>query len=132
MADTLFVYGTLRPEHAPEEIADVVTSLRPAGRGTVRGRLYHFGQYPGAVLNSRSKTTIAGELYTLPAHPEALSRLDSYEEYRPNDPAGSLFKRVKTTVTLADGTRKRSWVYVYNQAVGGSVTAPAAVALLTA
>lgn len=125
MADTLFVYGTLRPEHAPSEISDVVSALQPAGEGTVRGRLYHFGQYPGAVLDHRAKTRIPGRLFTLPAHPEALSRLDSYEEYRPTDPEGSLFKRVKTTVTLADGTRKRSWMYVYNQPV-------AAPSLLTA
>ena len=45
-ADELFVYGTLRPERAPAEIADVV---RLVGGGTVQGRLLELGGYPGLV-----------------------------------------------------------------------------------
>ena len=117
MSDRLFVYGTLRPGHAPEEISDVVAKLKPLGPGTIRGRLYDFGDYPGIILDGQATAKVTGEVFDLPQDPSIIARLDEYEEYHPKNPAKSLFKRLRTTVTLTDGSRKRCWVYVYNQPV---------------
>jgi gamma-glutamylcyclotransferase (GGCT)/AIG2-like uncharacterized protein YtfP len=115
MSDRLFVYGTLHPDRAPSEIADVVKGLKPVGRGTIRGKLYDFGEYPGVVLDEKANERVDGEVFALPRDPDALARLDEYEEYRPHDPERSLFKRLKTTVTLLNGSRESCWVYVYNR-----------------
>jgi len=118
LADRLFVYGTLRPGHAPSEIADAVRTLEPVGPGTIRGRLYNLGAYPGVVLDDPAGEEVHGEVFLVP-HPATLARLDAYEDYRPRDPENSLFRRVKTTVTLSNGARELCWVYVYNGVYNG-------------
>jgi gamma-glutamylcyclotransferase (GGCT)/AIG2-like uncharacterized protein YtfP len=118
MTDCLFVYGTLLPGRAPAEIADVVDALVPLGAATVRGRLYDLGEYPGAILDD-SAAGIAGQLFALPSDPNALARLDAYEDYRPDDPAQSLFLRVRTLAELPEGRRHPCWIYVYHQPVRG-------------
>lgn len=115
MSEYLFVYGTLRPNLAPAEIADTVDQLRPVGSASVRGRLYDLGEYPGAILDASSETTISGEIFELPDDQTVLAALDEYEGFTPNDPEASLFVRVKCTVTLSDGRKLESWIYVYNQ-----------------
>jgi gamma-glutamylcyclotransferase (GGCT)/AIG2-like uncharacterized protein YtfP len=114
LADRLFVYGTLRPDHAPSEIADAVRGLKPIGSGKIHGKLYHLGAYPGVILDDRATETVEGEVFALP-DAETLARLDEYEEYHPQEPEKSLFKRLKTTVTLQNGSRETCWVYVYNR-----------------
>ncbi len=118
MSDSLFVYGTLLPGRAPAEIADVVGQLVPLGAGTVRGRLYDLGEYPGVILGehaAESADEIPGQLFALPPDPTVLARLDAYEDFRPDDPAHSLFLRRRAVVTLLDGSVRSSWIYVYNR-----------------
>ena len=120
MSQYLFVYGTLRPGHAPDEIASVVGTLRRVGRGHLRGKLYDLGDYPGAVLDPSSGTEIAGEVFALPDNPAALSQLDAYEGYDPGMPDGSLFVRKRRDVTLTDGRKLDCWVYIYNRDPGSA------------
>ena len=110
----LFVYGTLHPDRAPGEIADLVSRFQPIGEGTVRGRLYDLGSYPAMVLD-RKAGQVRGQVFVVPREPGALSRLDAYEEYSPAELSDSLFLRRKTRVTLDDGRRADCWIYVYNQ-----------------
>jgi gamma-glutamylcyclotransferase (GGCT)/AIG2-like uncharacterized protein YtfP len=117
MSDRLFVYGTLRPGHAPKEISKVVDTLTPVGSGTVRAKLYDFGDYPGIVLDENAGENVRGEVFVLPSDRKTLAQLDAYEEYSPQDPEGSLFKRLKTRVTLMNGSSELCWVYVYNRAI---------------
>jgi len=114
MAERLFVYGTLHPDRAPEEIADIVRRFRHLGHGTIRGTRYEFADYPAVILKSHSTEKIPGEIFALPSDGSALARLDAYEEYQPENPANSLFQRLKTSVTLDDGTQQECWVYAYN------------------
>lgn len=116
MSERLFVYGTLRPDHAPSEIADAVKTLQPVGPGTIRGRLYNLGSYPGVILDEKANEEVHGEVFVVPHH-GTLARLDAYEEFHPHDPESSLFKRQKTTVTLGNGSSELCWVYVYNRAL---------------
>lgn len=115
----LFSYGTLRPRHAPAEIATTVRRLRRVGKGSVRGRLYDLGEYPGAVL-SRSGPLVLGQVFELPDDPGVLSRLDEYEGFDPNRPKGSLFVRRRCLVTLQKGKKLSCWMYTYNRAPGAA------------
>jgi gamma-glutamylcyclotransferase (GGCT)/AIG2-like uncharacterized protein YtfP len=118
MAERLFVYGTLHPQRAPREIASLVRSFIPAGRGHVRGRLYDHGDYPALILDDTA-SPVPGEVFLIPAAPSSLAELDAYEEFFPGDPAASLFVRKKVPVTLTDGTQLPCWIYLYNQPLGG-------------
>jgi gamma-glutamylcyclotransferase (GGCT)/AIG2-like uncharacterized protein YtfP len=112
----LFVYGTLRPGHAPREIAHVVDRLTLIGEGTVRARLYYFGDYPGIVLDDAA-AKVPGILLALPDDDSVLAALDAYEGFIPTHPEANLFRRVLTTVMCNDGSPQTCWVYVYNQPV---------------
>jgi len=114
MANSLFVYGTLRPGHAPREIAHIVDQLTLIGDGTVRARLYDLGAYPGIILDEQAPA-IPGVVLSLPPNEALLAQLDAYEGFISTHPEASLFRRVLTTVTLADGTLTTCWVYVYNR-----------------
>jgi gamma-glutamylcyclotransferase (GGCT)/AIG2-like uncharacterized protein YtfP len=117
MRERLFVYGTLRPGHAPREIADAVHALKPIGHGTIRARLYNLGAYPGVILDDHAGE-VHGEIFAV-TDEATLARLDTYEGYYPRDPQASLFLRVNAEVTFADGAREFCWVYVYNRELPG-------------
>jgi gamma-glutamylcyclotransferase (GGCT)/AIG2-like uncharacterized protein YtfP len=126
MPHPLFIYGTLHPDRAPAAIASTARLLEPAGRATIRGILYNFGEYPGVILSAEGdgSETVAGELFNIPEGPNAeaiLARLDAYEDFHPSDPEASLFLRQRTLATLeggeSAGTQVACWVYTYNQRV---------------
>jgi gamma-glutamylcyclotransferase (GGCT)/AIG2-like uncharacterized protein YtfP len=117
MSEHLFVYGTLQPELAPEEVAGLVRQLRRVGVASVSGRLYDLGEYPGAILDDSADTMIVGEVFELPDNQAVLAALDAYEGFDPAAPEASLFVRIKCPVTLSDGRKLESWVYVYNQSL---------------
>jgi gamma-glutamylcyclotransferase (GGCT)/AIG2-like uncharacterized protein YtfP len=108
--DHLFAYGTLmtgfvrRPLLGPGAI--LVGSTR------IRGSLYDFGEYPGLVLDDAG--WVVGELYRLPDLAARLPALDRAEWYDSADEAGSLYVRRSAAVTLADGSARDVWLYVYN------------------
>ncbi|MGA2887297.1 MAG: gamma-glutamylcyclotransferase family protein [Terracidiphilus sp.] len=114
MGSYLFTYGTLRPGHAPDEIAPAVEKLRLAGRGFVHGILYDLGDYPGAVLDPSCKQKIFGTVFRLPEDETILRRLDEYEGFDPSAPDSSLFIRTLQTVVLSKERTRECWTYVYN------------------
>ena len=118
MSQHLFLYGTLLTSEAPQEIASIVKRLRRLGSAQVRGRLYDFGEFPGAVLDPSSRTLIYGELVVLPSDERLLEALDQYEEFDPLDPKSSLFIRRKVKVRMANGGSREGWIYVYNKHPG--------------
>jgi len=122
VSNYLFAYGTLLPERAPSDVAHIVARLRAIGEGTLRGTLYDFGDYPGAVLDDSSQTLIHGTIFELPQDRELLRELDEYEGFDPADASGSLFVRQVQPVTLATGELLRCWVYVYNRPAGTAPT----------
>ncbi len=120
-SDYLFAYGTLRPGHAPEEVADLVRRFEPVGKGTVRGTLYDLGSYPGAVLDGGSTRRILGTVFRLPAGNDILPRLDDYEGFDPQAPQRSLFIRRLYPVDLDGGRTLPCWIYEYNGAIESAV-----------
>ena len=121
MQDYLVIYGTLLPEHAPDEIASAVQQLHCVGRAHVLGYLYDLGEYPGAILDDFSHQKVYGQLLSLANDKLILHALDAYEGFKPGDVKGSLFVRRRTAAALDDGRAIQSWIYVYNQDPG---TAP--------
>ena len=118
MNQHLFLYGTLLPSEAPKEIASIVKRFRRLGSAHVRGRLYDFGEFPGAVLDPSSRSIIHGELVVLPSDERILQELDQYEEFDPSDPKRSLFIRKKVRVQMSNGNSREGWIYVYNKPPG--------------
>jgi gamma-glutamylcyclotransferase (GGCT)/AIG2-like uncharacterized protein YtfP len=124
MSNYLFVYGTLLPEHAPAEIADAVKRLQVVGRGRARGRLYDFGDYPGAIVAPSASSSINGLVYQIQGNSNVLRELDTYEGYDERHPERSLFLRKRRLITLDDGRRVLSWIYEYNGDPGKAVYLP--------
>jgi gamma-glutamylcyclotransferase (GGCT)/AIG2-like uncharacterized protein YtfP len=118
----IFIYGTLRPGLAPDEVARAVGKLRLVGEGSVRGVLYDPGDYPGAVVDSAAESRIFGTVFELPVDESVLRELDRYEGFNPEAAAESLFVRVEHAVELADVRTIGCWIYVYNlEPVGARV-----------
>ena len=111
----LFVYGTLHPDRAPHEIAQEATRMVRIGEGTIRGHLEQTAEYPAVRIGPGMAQSIPGTVFEIPDDPAFLARLDAYEDFRPDDPANSLFLRQLIEVTLNDGSRRTCWVYVYNR-----------------
>lgn len=120
MSEYLFTYGTLRPGRAPAEINAVVAKLRVVGTGRIRGVLYDFGDYPGAVLLATTTAEIEGTIFELPDDAEILRQLDAYEEFDPGAPEASLFVRELHEVRLDSGGTLMGWIYVYNRDPAGA------------
>lgn len=117
MAEYLFTYGTLQPGRAPAAIAPAAARLRPVGEGHVRGTLYDFGRYPGAILDANTGRQIFGTVYELPDDQTVLARLDDYEGCIPDAPNLSEYLRMRHPVVLASGETLACWVYIYNRDV---------------
>lgn len=120
MSEYLFTYGTLRPGRAPAGIAAAMAKLRVLGAGRVRGVLYDFGLYPGAILDAGAAMEIEGTVFELPEEPGVLRQLDAYEEFNPDAPESSLFLRELHAVKLDSGGTLTCWVYVYNRDPAGA------------
>ncbi len=115
MTEYLFAYGTLRPGLAPPQVAPLVQQFRPAGGGSVRGRLYDFGAYPGVVLDEAAGL-VRGEVFALPDPADALlAAFDAYESCGPENDGTGLFRRCRATVRRDDGDDVPCWIYVFNR-----------------
>jgi gamma-glutamylcyclotransferase (GGCT)/AIG2-like uncharacterized protein YtfP len=114
MSQKLFVYGTLHPDRAPEEIAHVVRRFKTLGSGTIRARLHRFHDFPAIKIDQKNGSRIMGEVFQVPSA-VALKELDDYEEYYPAALDRSLFQRKQVKVRLQDGTSTDCWVYEYNR-----------------
>jgi len=112
MPEFLFVYGSLRPGLVSGAMRQIILGLPPISAGSMPGRLYDLGPYPVAVVDDTAVTRIEGEVLALPKDPTVLAALDDYEGFRPDNPAGSLYRRIRHHVSALDGRSLRCWVYV--------------------
>ena len=108
--DHLFAYGTLMTGFVRRPLLGQDAVL--VGPARISGSLYDFGEYPGLVLDGAG--WVVGELYRLPDLAARLPALDRAEWYDPADEAGSLYVRRPAAVTLADGSVRDVWLYLYN------------------
>jgi gamma-glutamylcyclotransferase (GGCT)/AIG2-like uncharacterized protein YtfP len=124
MPDHLFLYGSLQPELAPAGPRDVLAHCVRVGPGTLPGRLYDLGAYPGLVPDASAPGRVLGQVFRLPEREDVLGPLDAYEGFDPADPPGSLYLRLPHEVDLAGGGRLSCWVYVYNRDPGAAPLIP--------
>jgi len=114
MSEQLFVYGTLHPDQAPDEIVEIVRRLEPIGSGSIRARFHTFPDYPAIKLDPKARKRIDGNVFRIP-NKRTLKELDEYEEYYPAALDKSLFKRELVKVQLVGGASIDAWVYEYNR-----------------
>lgn len=124
MNNYLFVYGTLLPDRAPGGLAEIIARLRPVSAGSMPGRIFDLGDYPGAVFDRAAQTRVHGQVFELSGNEGQLRKLDEYEEYAPDHPKSSLFVRQERPITLPDGAELPCWVYVYNRDPGKARPVP--------
>jgi gamma-glutamylcyclotransferase (GGCT)/AIG2-like uncharacterized protein YtfP len=111
----LFAYGTLMPGCAPPAMRDACVGMEVVGRGTVRGILYDFEQFPGLV---EGEGTVSGVVLRVPS--SAWTKLDEYEACPGPGCDDGLFQRVKARATLEDGAEIDCWLYVYARDLSGA------------
>jgi gamma-glutamylcyclotransferase (GGCT)/AIG2-like uncharacterized protein YtfP len=111
--DRLFAYGTLMTGFSRRPLLGAAVLEGP---GRIRGSLFHFGEYPGVVLDDAG--WVRGELYRVPALAARLPALDDAEGCDPADEAGSLYVRRTVPVHLPGARVEPAWVYVYNERFG--------------
>jgi gamma-glutamylcyclotransferase (GGCT)/AIG2-like uncharacterized protein YtfP len=95
----------------------LIGDWRKAGDGAVEGWLYDLGEFSGGVLDAGCGSRIIGEVYEIPDDEAMMAALDGYEGIDPLNEQACLFARRRCQVSLVDGRRIESWIYVYNQPV---------------
>jgi len=118
MPDHLFVYGTLRAEGGHPMARRLRAAARHIGKGSARGLLYDFGDYPGAVFGSKEKYRVIGDVFVLRAGPRLLADRDKYEGVSRADDeeaawpeAEGMFHRIAVEVSLDQGGTVEAWTY---------------------
>ena len=116
MTNRVFFYGTLMTGFRRPGRERIDPKLRPEGRGWIRAALFDLGIYPAAIPAPDGQ--VWGEVHTMTDPEWVLSELDEIEGYRADEPDTSLYRRVETPVTFADGRVEDVWVYFYNAPLG--------------
>ena len=106
--NALFVYGTLKRGFANHRL---VSHAREMLKAKTKGTLYELPYgYPAMTLDGDG--IVYGELMIFDNIRDVLSATDWLEDYRPDDPDGSLFVRVVIEVELEDKRKMRAWTYI--------------------
>ena len=116
--DLFAFYGLLKqgaagaPSHI--DLEGVGTFLGPCW---FAGAMYDLGDHPGVVTGD---TLCEGMAYEL-RDPRIVPELDEFEDVYPDDPAGSLYRRIRIPLLRADGNPdgRTAWIYWYNQSIAG-------------
>lgn len=115
--DYLFVYGTLRRDTARHDLLQ--RFCKYIDYGTLNGKLYQIGDYPGVVISDDSRQQVVGEVYRIQSYEMLFAELDDYEECSSSFAEPHEYVRQQQTITLADGHTLTAWVYLYNQPITG-------------
>lgn len=120
----LFVYGTLRRGSAHPMAHRLAMQSDFLGRGTIGGKLYSLGFYPGLAAAESQSHRVHGEVVRL-RHPAfSFTWIDLYEGCGPNAPEPHDFRRVVVPVTLNSGAPVEAWVYTYLKRISAARHVP--------
>lgn len=111
--EPVFVYGTLRrgaSNHFRMDGAEFMAA------GTIVGRMYRFGWYPGLVVDAAGDE-IAGEVYAVCL--AQLAALDEFEGVSAQEVDGCEYRRVRVTVQSSAGSIL-AWVWEWTGKVDES------------
>jgi gamma-glutamylcyclotransferase (GGCT)/AIG2-like uncharacterized protein YtfP len=109
----LFVYGTLRTDSRHAMATFLTGRATFLGRGTVPGRLYDLGPYPGLTAPQTPDERVRGEVHQLLDADATLAALDAYEGCSPPGGAPGLYERVLMGAALDSGEVVTVWTYRY-------------------
>jgi gamma-glutamylcyclotransferase (GGCT)/AIG2-like uncharacterized protein YtfP len=112
----LFVYGTLKRGFKRHRFLQAARAQFLC-RGSVRGRLFDLGHYPGVLPSDHPCDVVLGEVYRLPNPALALRVLDAMEGCAATSDAGE-YRRELARVTLDHGKAAEAWVYWLNRQAG--------------
>lgn len=101
----LFVYGTLLRQSQTPMSSLLLSNSKFIDNATVQGVLYDIGEYPGLMLSNNLNAQVKGEVFQLKNPHKLIKELDAYE--------GSEYRKVIASVYLKDGTKLKSWIYVF-------------------
>lgn len=93
-------------------IAARLRDVPQLGPARVRGRLFDFDSYPGAVLDPDAKGEIVGDLLSIESE-TLLDWLDAYEGFDAAHPDASFYRRTETIARRPDGSAQACAIYVY-------------------
>jgi gamma-glutamylcyclotransferase (GGCT)/AIG2-like uncharacterized protein YtfP len=119
VADFVFFYGTLMSPFNRPGRQRVSSKMEFVARGSIRAALFDLGLYPAAIPTDDGGV-VRGETYDMHDAVTVLAALDEIEGYESAEPDRSLYRRVRTDVTLDDGRVAPAWVYFYNAPLGGA------------
>lgn len=111
MTDFLFVYGTLRWASDAPMAQTLRERSRFQGPGSIAGRLYRIGHYPGFVPDP-SGGPVQGDIIVMADPARMLALLDDYEECAARFPEPHEYCRAIVTVDTPEGPVD-AWTYVY-------------------
>ena len=113
-SDLLFVYGTLMRGFDHPMAKLLAGNAEFLGPAQCRGRLYLVKHYPGLVASDDPADIVHGELFRLRAREAMLREFDMYEACGEGFPPPTEYVREMLEVTLADGSTREAWTYLYN------------------
>jgi gamma-glutamylcyclotransferase (GGCT)/AIG2-like uncharacterized protein YtfP len=92
-------------------IPQLFPSAQFMGFGTVKGRLYDFGAYPG-FLPGAAGLDVLGEVYAVDE--AAVNEIDEIERYVEGDDAECFYFRREHVIALRGGGTVTAWLYECN------------------
>lgn len=111
----IFVYGTLLPDQPNFYLwHDAIISMRPAQLPDAC--LYDMGMFPMLIEGANGMVQGAVGHVKAEQYAHVLAQLDKLEEYDPQRPEASAYRRVRRTVKMDTGESAEVWVYVGNRA----------------
>jgi len=116
-SDLLFVYGTLMRGFDHPMARLLAANADFISEASCRGRLYLVKHYPGLVLRGDAADIVHGELFRLREVDAMLREFDMYEACGEGFPEPTEYVRRQLAVTLADGSMRDAWTYLYNWSV---------------
>ena len=119
MNDKLFVYGTLLDEDNKYGVY-LRDNSKFYSQGTVKGKLYNIGEYPGAVLLPNNDDAIYGIILKMDDPETALELIDIYEGFGEGHQQPNEFIRILTDADTENGP-VTCWIYVYNLPTQGLI-----------
>ncbi len=113
MTDLLFVYGTLMNNIQSNIAGYLHQNSDFVGEGSLQGRLYDLGNYPGAIYDMQADSCVYGHMFRIFDPENMLKRLDFYEGISLLQPDKNEYRRELVPVEV-NKKPVHCWAYLYN------------------
>jgi gamma-glutamylcyclotransferase (GGCT)/AIG2-like uncharacterized protein YtfP len=112
MSRCIFVYGTLMLSAGRDVGRRLASEAEYLGHGSVAGRLYDMGKWPGLVASRWQDDRVHGEVWRMHQPEASLPWLDEYEGIKPNV-KNPEYARIVASAKLTGGSAAPVWLYTY-------------------